>query len=178
LKGYPYEEHHLDPVDWTLRKAHLAGDVEEVVTTPPPKKVSGNARSQYASVSSPTIESSPTVDPIANEQNIKFPHEAASATNETDTAPSATSKTNTMDHIGEVPVVHMVPPVGANGLTQSTVLPGAQESLILLVARLPTAQALTFTQEDDAIMDSSDDNIVQPSKKGHKNNHNSKSGHK
>jgi hypothetical protein len=157
---------------------YFTSNVEEVVTTPPPKKPSGNARSQCASVFSPTIDSVPTVNPIPDTDDIKFPHEAASATDEVKPAAITTNETNTVDHIGGVPVLHMAPAAAGNALTWSTVEAGAQEGSILLEARHPTNHVLNLEDEDDPILDSDDDEHVQPNKKGRKTSRKSKTARK
>jgi hypothetical protein len=92
MKDIPYKEGSLDPLDWARREAHFRGEEEQVVATPPPKKASGNTRYQYATMSSPTIDAFPTVNPVVEEDDIKFPHDAASAPD--GAKPAAVNHTN------------------------------------------------------------------------------------
>ena len=173
MQDIPYEEGSLHPMDWSRREAHFRGEDEVVVNSPAPKKASGTARNQCAAVTSPAIETLPTVCNVPkDEQDIKFPHAAASTPD--DSKPAARvkppailqGKTETVDRIGDTPVIYLQ--AANNALTQGTV-PQVGES---------AARQLQLENEDDPIVGSDDEDQTQPSKLPRKSSRNGNNGRK
>jgi hypothetical protein len=168
MQDIPYEQASLHEVDWHRREAHFRGENEVIVNFPAPRKVTGSTRSQYAAVTSPTIETTPTVcnkpkQEEETEEEIPFPHAAANGAE--DGKPAARVRpegnvqmeTNTINHLGGIPVLHMMP--ADSSLTQPTAVGDSAARQLQLDNELP----------DDPIVGTDDETPTQPSKVQRKN---------
>jgi hypothetical protein len=159
MQNIPYDQASLHSVDWNRREAHFRGEDEVMVGFPAPGRASGTTRAQYAAVTSPTIETTPTICNKPKQEEETSPHAAANGTEDGKPAPRVRPEGNVQITPDTIPDLGGVPLPVNNTSTQPTAVGDSTARQLQLDNELP----------DDPIVGTDDETPAQPSKVPRKN---------